>query len=388
MNSNSPKKQSVNKNYSPFIAITLAAAVTLWIASGVLKASDFEQEQAVVNSENVILPKVRIKQSVAEDHVKMINVMGVTQAMRRVDLRAEVLGLVSYAIDKEGSIVDKGEVIIKIEDRDRAARVKFWEAKVRKSQIDFKASTALRAKGFSAETKLADVEQELAEAEAELINAKINANNGVIKAPFKGVLNKINTEVGALVGPNINIGSGTLNDGTAVAVIIESNPIVVSGSVSEYRVANVKIGAPCMVKLVNGIEAEGIVRYVSKIADPVTRTFAIEAEVPNDDYKIPAGVTAAIAIPIGHEKAHFIPSSNIALNEEGQIGIKLLENLNDNVGDVSFKKINTFDHDNGGIWVSNIGTNANIITLGQAFVKNGQKAIGIPEFESKQLGEE
>ena len=61
----------------------------------------------------------------------------------------------------------------------------------------------------------------------------------------------------------------------------------------------------------------GKVSFVSRSADPATRTFSVEMTVDNADLAIRDGETATIAIEAEGARAHLLSSSTLTLNDEG-----------------------------------------------------------------------
>ena len=74
--------------------------------------------------------------------------------------------------------------------------------------------------------------------------------------------------------------------------------------------------------LVTGQEVTGRIRYLSPVADEVTRTFTVELEIPNPQGALPAGVTAEMRIPGGEMLAQKIAPSLLTLDSDGNIGVK------------------------------------------------------------------
>ncbi len=370
-------------NKSKLIAYVLAALIVLWILSGVF----FRNTQPTIK-ENIhnsmaveALPKVQYIKSHAVEHKKNIYVNGITEPKRMVNLKAEVGGKITKILVAEGQKVAQGDVIMEIEERERAALLEEAKASVHKREIDYTAAKRLSLKGFQAETKLAEASSQLEMAKALLIQAQINLDNTKILSPFDGIVNLINAELGTLVGPTISVDTTRAKDDRTLAVIIDTNPIVISAFISEQNIKKITLDTLCDIELITGKKFIGKISYISKISNPVTRTFRIEIEVENPDYSIASGLTTFVSIPIENKQAHYVSSSDLSINEEGKIGVKIVEDLSDEgenqTGIVGFVAISAYDYNKGGVWISSLPPRADIITLGQAFVKEGQKVIAI-----------
>ena len=56
--------------------------------------------------------------------------------------------------------------------------------------------------------------------------------------------------------------------------------------------------------------------YISSTADPATRSFPVEIEIPNADGKVRDGITAEATVNVGTAPAHLLPQSVLTLDDE------------------------------------------------------------------------
>ncbi len=362
---------------SHLTSIIILIAVSLWVLSGQFTEA---KEKTEIDDIDNIIQTVRIERKKAIKKTKIISLYGVTQAFRRGDLKAETDGKVIKIPVNEGDLVKKGDVIVQIEMRARKADLIRTYALVRQRQIEFKSSQKLSIKGFQAENKLAESEALLEDAKAQRVRAEIELNNTYIQAPFDGLVEEINIELGDIIGPAFRVGQGSFNDGSTVATIIDNNPLLVVGYVSEKNVGDIKSGTIAVVKLVTGQVIEGKVRYISTVADQATRTFKVELEIANQSGEIVSGVTSSIEIPVKEQLAHHISLSSLALNKDGNLGVKAIEVSSEKGqeirGKVKFYPIEIFESNSKGMWITSLPNEINLITLGHAFVSNGDEVIG------------
>jgi multidrug efflux system membrane fusion protein len=178
----------------------------------------------------------------------------------------------------------------------------------------------------------------------------------VITAPFEGLLESDTAELGSLV-----------QAGSLCATIIQLNPILIVGFVPETAINRVNVGALAGAQLSTGEQVRGQVTFVSRSADPLTRTFRVEVAVPNDDLRIRDGQTAEIYIASDGAEAHLIPQSALTLNDEGTLGVRMVGE-----GDlVEFAAIEVLRDSAEGIWIEGPPKDANIIVIGQEYVEEG-----------------
>ncbi len=125
------------------------------------------------------------------------------------------------------------------------------------------------------------------------------------------------------------------------------------------------------VELVTGQKIKGKLTFVSKSASPDTRTFSVESQIDNSDGAIKDGLTANMTIEIDKVNAHKISPSILLLNDEGKLGIRIVEKGNL----AKFVEIIILEDSEEGLWVTGIPEKVEIIIQGQGFVEDDQEVI-------------
>jgi multidrug efflux system membrane fusion protein len=155
--------------------------------------------------------------------------------------------------------------------------------------------------------------------------------------------------------------------GDPVARFVEKQNLVVVGNLAEQHASRVRVGDVGRASLVTGDVVEGRIRYVAPVAEQSTRTFRVELEVPNGDLALPAGVTAELRLPVGEVMAQRVPASLLSLDDDGTLGIKLV----DESGRVRFYPADIAASGNDGVWLAGLPAEADVIVVGQGFVGSG-----------------
>lgn len=187
----------------------------------------------------------------------------------------------------------------------------------------------------------------------------VELNRTEVKAPFSGFIEQI-------VKPG-----NFLERGQVCATIIQLDPITLIAGVPEYDINKVRIDQNVLVELVTGQKVNGKLTFVSKSASPDTRTFIVESQIENSDGKIKDGLTAEISIEIDKVMAHKISPSILLLNDEGKLGIRIV-NKNKYA---KFIEIIILEDSEEGLWVTGIPEEVEIVIQGQGFVEDGQEVI-------------
>jgi len=165
--------------------------------------------------------------------------------------------------------------------------------------------------------------------------------------------------------------------GDHIARLVELDPILIVGFVSEREIGQIEVGSLAAAELVTGMTVEGIVRYISKISETTTRTFRVEVEVPNPGRKIYEGLTAEIRLPLEEVLTHQITPALLSLDDDGTIGVKGVDE-NDKV---VFYPIEIIGHTPDGMLLGGLPERLTLITVGQEFVVDGELVVPVPESE-------
>jgi len=340
----------------------IAAAATLWVASGMLFSSDAEielsaAEQAALNAPTE-LQRVQVLRSQAQPRIREITVSGRTEASRAVTMRAETEGTVTELLVQRGTPVLKGEPLIRLAPEDRPARVTEAEALVAKRELEFRAAEDLSKKSFTSEVALANAKAELESARANLEAARLEFARITIRAPFDGVFNRNHVEVGNYV-----------RVGDDIADMVDLDPLLLVVELAELSVGEVRTGVAAKAQLIDGRPVDGLVTFVSTMASPETRTFTVEVSVENADMTLVDGMTATVRLPAQEVMAHRVPPAALTLDDNGAVGIKYV----DANGRVVFAEASASASTTESVWLTGLPASIDVITIGQEFVSEGQE---------------
>jgi multidrug efflux system membrane fusion protein len=166
-----------------------------------------------------------------------------------------------------------------------------------------------------------------------------------------------------------------LKIGDNIAKIVDLDPMLAVGFASERDVGSIVIGGASKVTFVDGTIASGKIRYISSVADPNTRSFRVELEIPNPDHQIRAGLTGKLTLPLPTIRAHVISPAVLTLADDGRIGVRTVDAQNI----VQFKPVSILTESSDGIWISGLQDGERLITTGHEYVKAGQKVRPVSE---------
>ena len=351
-------KQTMKINSSYLFAGGAILAIGLWFFVNSKKDADTPPRQPTTVTVETTVPTVVYELREAEQHQNKFELFGRTEANREVSITAKTAGIVDKIAVKKGQRVAKGTLICHQELASRQAVYDQAQAALKARQADLNATLTLVEKGYKSAVQL-DVDRAAVDgAKAGLKQADVELNNVNMKAPFAGIFDEQNVEIGDFLGPGQSCGN-----------LVELNPLIVAIDLTENQVGFIKSGQEASVKLVTGETVSGKVRFIESKANSSTRTFRTEIAVPNPKYALKGGVTATVEIKTGTTLAQNIPSKILTLDNDGTVGVRYLDF--DDI--VRFTPVKTIDEDSNGIWVTGLPESTRIITQGQDFVAVGTK---------------
>lgn len=283
---------------------------------------------------------------------------GRTQATRSVVVRSETAGVVAAAPVLQGTVVPKGAVLCRLAVDARQAALDQARANLKAAELTQQANVELKQKGFRSQTQVLQSQASLDAATAQVRQAEIGLAQVNIRAPFAGVFDKREAEVGSYLAP-----------GQSCGAMIELDPLLVVGDVPETDTGKLKVGAPATARLVSGQSLHGRIRYVAHDADPQTRTYHVEITVANPGMAVRSGLSAEVHIGAGSGPAHLIPVSALVLDSAGRQGVRTV-GADDRV---AFTPVSVMSEAADGVWVTGLSGPVRLIVVGQSYVADGQK---------------
>ena len=293
----------------------LAALVVLigfagWVATGKFSSvgsasAEAEQAKAAVAQAP---PQVRTVAVVAPPHIqhaRAIRMSGQTEANQRASLAVRSNGVIDRIMVKQGDRVKPGELILALAAEEKTAAIEMARQVLLQRQAEADAAERLVKTGSMAKLQADNARSGLATARSLLEAATAEVTRNEVRAPFDGVVDRVPVETGSSV-----------MQGALVATILNLDPILAVGEVSERDLGYLNTGDEAEIRLISGQIVKGKVRYISRDASPQTRTFRIEVAIPNGDGSVPAGMTAEITLRAAPTDAVILPRSVATLSRK------------------------------------------------------------------------
>lgn len=202
-------------------------------------------------------------------------------------VKAEVKGQVVSIPAKEGRLVKKGQLLVKLDDRDYRSRLARIDANYRLARQDFERMTALVEKNIAAESKLDEIEARLEDLTAQRNEAQRSLDRTRITAPISGRLNEIKAKKGDLLDVN-----------QQVAQILQFEKVKVMVGVPESDVAAVfdLNEAEVIIEALENRKVKGRKIFLSSQPRTLARLYDLELMVPNPDGRILPGMFGRVEL--------------------------------------------------------------------------------------------
>ncbi len=259
--------------------------------------------------------------------------VGTVRAAHTSYVAGRMMGAVTSLAVKEGDAVEKGQLLLTIDDRDVVQKVKAAEAghqeavkalelgKQNRELIDItyqrykkmyeeKAISRQEMDQFETQKKVAGLEYErglemVNRAAAGLAEAKIYLGFTHVTSPVKGVVTEKKTEVGSMAMPGIPLLTIESAAGFRAEITIDES---LSGKL--------KNGSPVLVSIdALNRQMNGMIAEILPVIDPLSRSFTVKVSLIGPGLR--TGLYAKVRIPKGKKELLLVPRS--AIVEKGQL---------------------------------------------------------------------
>lgn len=340
-----------------------------------IRARDIFELEQETQTKTATLPLVDVAAVKAGPPYSTLVLPGETAAWYRTTIYSRVSGyLADWQVDI-GDRVKKGQVLAVIDTPDLdaqldAARAKLKaaeaEVKVKHADADFARSSYDRWRD-SPKGVVSDQEREAKKAADESGVAQLNAAlaqvavdqakvDGLttltqfknVTAPFEGIITERRVDPGDLVT------AGSSASTTPLFVLQQTDRIRVFADVPQGVSSRLIIGSFVKVTTADGTGRmyKGTISRMSGSLDPRARTMRIEADLPNPDYALPAGMYVRVELQVGQKSSVQVPASALVFRAKGpQVAVVQKD------GTVAFRNVNIVSDDGDFVY---LGSGVNV----------------------------
>jgi len=264
---------------------------------------------------------VETAQTQTEDIRVTIEAGGTIQASEEAMIRPQVDAVIAEILFEEGTTVERGDLLIRLDDRKPQAKLALARAALDSAHATLQLSKQRleRHKPLVAEKLISDEEFESIEAQFQEAEARLREESAAVtlaerelddfylRAPFSGTVGERLVDVGNYV-----------SSGTLLTVLIRTNPLQVSFHAPDRYAGRIKIGTEVSIVPSGAEEAvEGVIDFVDPRIDSGTRMLSLRASVSNDEGTLIHGQFVQVKILVAERPGQVVIPEEAILSAAG-----------------------------------------------------------------------
>ena len=235
----------------------------------------------------------------------------VVEAVNKATVSAQTSGRVTTVNVDVDDVVNKGDVLLQLRDREQRARFNAAKARYVEAETEFQRVKEIYAKKLVARAQLDKAEARLKSAKATMEQAQESLENTIVRAPYSGILVKRYIEVGETAHVGQPLFTGLSLESLRVAVNLPQDMIAV---VRQLKRARVIPAAVLNQPPARSVEADSMI--ISPYADPASHTFLLRVNLPPGQHGMYPGMAVKVAFVTGEVKKLLVPITAIARRSE------------------------------------------------------------------------
>ena len=284
------KKFNVKKKYVIIIIGILLVGLILARTTGKIQNILFKKKtpeeiaRLGAAEESVLVKVYKAKMTNFKD---TLPVMGNIKGFKEIDLKFETNGILENFNFEEGEMVQAGDIIANLNQKDALLKLRYSELEVEKSKKLFELGGVNKIK--------------LEQSKLEYESAKSDFEKTNIYAAGNGILGSRDIDAGAYVTPNDKVGA-----------LVEISSVYAEYNIIERDSPKLKLGQECeiFVDAYPNKAYKGTVDSIAPIVEGRTRTQKIKIELNNPNNELKPGMfTRALIATYEKDNALIIPTS-------------------------------------------------------------------------------
>lgn len=325
-------------------------------------------------------PTVTALTAKAQDFTLTARLPGRIKASTVAEVRPQVSGIISERLFEEGTLVEKGQPLYRIEGETYAAAVAAAKAAVAQAQANFdlaereahRAEELLANNAGSAQKRDSAVASRdaaaaaLQMAKAQLQSAEIDHDRTTIRAPISGLIGLSQSTPGSLVSAQQANALTTIRalDPVYVDVTQSANDLLDWDTDPETRAK--RMAGQATLILPNGkvFDQKGELRAAEPQVEPTTGMVTLRISFPNPDFRLLPGLYVEVELPQSEaDDAVLLPKNVVFRDSQGAASAWIVED-----GKVAVRPL-TIISGQGNDWVTTDGVHPGDQVISSGFQK-------------------
>ncbi|MDR2416905.1 MAG: efflux RND transporter periplasmic adaptor subunit [Holosporales bacterium] len=340
--------------------VCLGIGVSLGVASALffkLRKTETEDAQSVFSQ----VPIVEAVQARLGNMQHALRLTGTLRPNDRAVIRSEVDARIKKIHFKEGAFVDKGDILIELDNSRTMSSLNEIKAKLRHAEGEYE-----RAKKLAKEQILSTSECDRRFSEMEALRAQVDFQDVMLRkhnicAPFEGIVGLKEISEGEFI-----------NAGKELVLLVDLTPLKIDFRVPEMSLRHVSVGQTIRV-CPNEFEQEffATIIAIDPMGDPSAHSFVARAVLENQSISMRPGGFAEVFVPVAEgEQSILVPESAIERRGDMDIVYRIIDGI------VARTPVTTGDRKDGEVEIlSGVDEGDYVVTAGHMKVRDNKPVL-------------
>ena len=290
-----------------------------------------------------------------------IEIQGVVQADKNIEIRPELGGTIKAIYVKEGQQVNAGQVLLQLDDSSIKNNIDELNTQLSLANTTFERQKRLWEQKIGSEMQFLQAKAQKEGLENNLVSLKTQSSKMRITAPFSGIVDEIFPRNGELTNPQM-----------PVVRLLNLDNVYVEADITETYLPVIKIGTETMLFFPSiNKEMTSEISQVGNYINPNNRSFKTRINIPNKDQTIKPNLLADLKILDFQIEGITIPSTLVQKDQQGNTYVFTIKNENDET--IVVKSLITVENEyNNQVYISEgLTENDQLVNAGARIVKAG-----------------
>ncbi|WP_166252872.1 efflux RND transporter periplasmic adaptor subunit [Marinobacter salicampi] len=254
-----------------------------------------ERRQKRVSPVNVVLPA----SAVVRDKVAAV---GTLRAREAVELTSEVNGRVVALNFRPGEKVAKGQLLVRLDDRQAQVDLKVVEAQLADARRQYERAQSLRSNNSISQAQVDELSTAMAVLESQRVAAQTRLEDHRIEAPFAGIVGLVDLSVGAYV-----------TTGESIATLDATDRMELTFSVPERYIGQISQGQGLTARTAAFPDEvfEGTLAELGSRLSDLSRSLPVKAWIDNPELRLRPGQFMSVSLTLRERQALVIPEQAV-----------------------------------------------------------------------------
>lgn len=282
----------------------IALGLLLLAGGGIFAWDAINPDSAEESQRERPASKVNVITPVTDQVTDSVSAVGSLRARDQISLTTELSGRVVELNLNAGQRVAKGDLLLRLDDRQARADLQVAEAMLADARRQLERAQSLRSNNSISQSQVDELRTAADVARAQLTAAQTRVDNHRIEAPFEGVIGLNDVSLGAYLGA-----------GTEVATLDSTRKMELSFAVSEKFLGQISLGQRAQGRspAFPDEHFSGELIELGTRINELSRTLPVRALIDNPNGKLRPGQFMSARLTLSEREALIIPEQAVMI---------------------------------------------------------------------------